>query len=285
MKRLLTAVLTLATTTLLIPAVEATVAGASPNGCASDYTILVGGTGDPTSANVPFQPIGDVIRIQYPADVLQANRSVDVGVQGISHAVSEVRRNCPDSQVHIAGYSLGAWTAGNYCDRDGSVKCTLVSDPRRPGGLNSWLPDFAGIRFEGPRVPQPHVGSVCGEYDIICSAPANDPVRLAASALGYAAGAIGKSTHGYAPVGEVSGDVVVSQPSPIPFTDNVPALPFVVPSPRDVIGPWVPERSMVQGGGYVPVPVEEFLPPVVNDVLPSVVRGWVPPPLPVIPGL
>lgn len=283
MRRFISAALAASFTLLILPTVQATVAGAAP--CAADYTVLVGGTGDPNSANVPFQTIGQPVRVQYPADVVRYDMSVAAGVKGTADAVAQVRRDCPSARVHISGYSLGAVVAGDYCNTDPSVSCTLVADPRRPGGLASYLPDLPGVTFGGARPAAGNIASVCGEYDIICSAPANDPIRLAASALGYAAGIIGRSTHGYAPVVEPAGDVVVSQPSPIPFTDDVSALPFVVPSPRDVVGPWVPERSMVAGGGYVPVPVEQFLPPVVNDVLPPVVRGWVPPPLPVIPGL
>ena len=283
MKRLLTAALTLATTVLLVPAVEATVAGAAT--CQPDYSVVLGGTGDPTSASVPYQPIGPVTRVYYPADVVRADMSVAAGEQGVARAVTEIRRDCPDAVVHVAGYSLGAWAAGQYCDRDRTVQCTLIADPRRPGGLGSYLPDLPGVTFGGARPPAANVRQVCGEYDIICAANPSDPVRVAASALGYAAGIVGRSTHGYAPVVEPAGDVVVSQPSPIPFTDNIPPLPVVVPSPRDVVQPWIPERSMVAGGPYEPVPVEQFLPKVVNDVLPPEVRGWVPPPLPVIPGL
>jgi dienelactone hydrolase len=283
MRRLISAALAASFTLLILPTFQATVAGADT--CASDYTVLVGGTGDPNSANVPFQTIGQPVRVQYPADVIRSDMSVAAGVRGTANAVARVRRDCPGAAVHVAGYSLGAWVAGDYCNTDPSVSCTLVADPRRPGGLASYLPDLPGITLGGARPAAGNINSVCGEYDIICSAPANDPVRLAASALGYAAGIIGRSTHGYAPVVEPAGDVVVSQPSPIPFTDEVPALPFQVPAPRDVVQPWVPERSMVAGGGYVPVPVEQFLPDVVNSLLPAEVRGWVPPPLPVIPGL
>lgn len=302
MKRFVSAAIAAIIPIVLIPTVQAALSGqAAANTCANDYTILVGGTGDPTSAGVPFQPIGEEIRIQYPASIYPvgsapADMSVRVGRERVAAAVAGVRARCPGATIHAAGYSLGAWSLGDYCDTDASVKCTLIADPRNQGGINAYLPDLPGITFGGARDPRPNVVQVCGEYDVICSAPANDPVRLVASTIGYFAGFVGRSTHAYSPQPERDHGVVIEQASPIPFTDDVPALPVGVPTPRDVIQPvvdvvapvveeWTPATPVFSGGGYEAAPVADYLPAPIAEVVERVapqVAAFVPPPLPVI---
>lgn len=250
----------------LIPVIQSVAVGtANAAGCASQYSVLVGGTGDPNSAHVPFKPAGEVVRVQYPASIwpagpVSADESVRIGEVRTAAAVADIRARCPGADIQIGAYSLGAWAAGNYCDRDGSVNCTLIADPRKVGGVNAYLPDLPGMTFQGERAPKGNVRQVCGEYDIICSAPANDPIKLVASFIGYMAGVVGlPSTHGYAPQGEPAHDVTIPQASPIPFTDDVPALPIEVPTPRDV---WQPAAEVIN--------------PVVNTAI-EVANDWIVP--------
>lgn len=155
------------------------------------------------------------------------------------------------------------------------IHCTLIADPRRPGGIEDNYPSLVPGYTNAPaRAPRPNVTQVCASHDWVCDTPNvfADPVGAVQSLIG---GFTGRHMDYYKGPQEPA-----APPAP-----PAPVSPKVVEPIVQAIIPDVPIQDH-----YVPTPVISYVPPVlrpVADLLPEAVKAWTPPPvqLPALPPL
>lgn len=270
----------------LAPAPGAAHAGEAS--CPDSKEFAVGGVGDPLGLFVPGTD--DARGIVYPASLAPVGPvSGDVssvsGELALESTVRMYRLRCPDTAIHITGFSFGALVAGNVRDRwtydpimRENMSFTLVSDPRADEGAMTRLPSvIPGFTHRGKRPPSTiPTSSVCrNDSDFICYTgnPLLQPFQLINGVLGYLLG-----DHGYrkSEVTHDPGEHVVPGttrvPAPtVPRVDDAPALAADA-------GRLLP-RARLSLTEYIPTPLCDYLPstlaPMLSDrlgrtVLPSV---------------
>lgn len=263
--RTTTAALTIAA---LIPitAIAAGQSQAAP--CAGTMTFAISGV-DGNPAHVPGVT-GPRTNIHYRSDlhsvVTDPIGTRLSGERALSRSINSYRARCPGSHVRVAGFSYGAWIAGNVRDsrRYPNSSYVLISDPRAANGILRLAPRIPGY-FEPQgkrRKPAAPTATTCRTNDAVCFAPnpAVDPVGFANSVHGYFTGA-----HGYTngEVRQAPGSTVIRGPQNIRAVEQQP----VYSAPVEVVADFVPE-PIVQ---YVPpqiadIPVPQELAPVLRQV-------------------
>lgn len=236
-------------------------------------TLGVGGSGDPTSSHLPV-PAG-YTPVPWAAPGIPSDQSQAQGRAALSAAITRARAECPSRSITVVGYSAGAKVAGDVCDTRPAVHCTLIADPRRPGGIEANYPSLLpGYTNAGPRSTKPNETQVCASHDWVCDAPNvfADPVGAVQSAIGVVTGRHQDYYKG-------------PQEPAAPPAPPAPVTPKVVEPIVQAIVPDTPIRDQ-----YVPTPIAAYVPPVLKpvvDLLPPEIRNWTPPPvqLPALPPL
>lgn len=267
----------IAAAALSTPVVAAQTVDAAPR-CLTN--VVVDGTGSVNGSNsVAHYWAPDAVRIQYPGSfwplgAYNYDQSVAMGVVETKRVVRAERAKGCD--VHITGHSQGARVAGDaiaeLAAEDGDVSyvsADLLSDPRHAGhGVEVMVPlGVPGYRMSGERAGfgNARVNTVCVAGDPICDFPnlVADPGAVFDVVPNYL------GLHGAYPVGVVNEVPVV--PGPVDVV-RMPALPPLPPLPN-------------VSDGYRPIPVSEYVPVELRQLLPAGVLGFVPPPLPPMPGM
>ena len=286
--------------------------------CPATKKFVVGGVGDTRSAWVPGT--SGATRIEYSASLapigfVPGDASAAQGAAALNSAARGFRKRCPDSAIHVTGYSLGALVAGNVRDswtHDAKMRnytsFTLIADPRAEQGAMAQLPSLIpGFTHTGPR-PASSIptSSICrSAADFICFVgnPAENPLPLINGLLGYAFG-----DHTYRS-GEVTdepgahdvagptrigapGEVATVLPLPLP----VEVALAVLPSPAEVepvlalaqdvardVAPGIVPPAELSLTRYIPTPLRDYLPPPLADAVPEQIGDVVLPALPALP--
>ena len=307
---LLTTLPVLIITALALPVGEARAARA----CPPSQEFAVGGVGDTQSRFVPGA--AGATRIAYaaslaPVGLTPGDVSARQGEAALNAAARSFRARCPDSAIHVTGYSMGALVAGNVRDswnRDPKMRVntsfTLIADPRSDHGAMAKLPSvIPGFTHTGRRpfstIP---TSSVCRSgSDFICYVgdPTRNPLPLIAGVLGYLTG---DHTYRKSEVTDAPGDHLVDTATlsagRIILAVLIPQFPLLgvlaaLPAPEEVepllvvaqeiartVAPdLVPpaELSLVR---YIPTPLRDYLPPPLANSVPDEIGDIV---LPAIP--
>lgn len=240
---------------------------------ASACTLGVGGSGDPSSTHLPIsQPYTPV---PWAAPGIPSDESQAQGRAALEQAIARARAECPSRSISVVGYSAGSQIAGDICDADHSVRCTLIADPRRPGSTATNYPSLIpGYTNPSPRPARSNETQVCNSHDWVCDGPSlfTDPVGAGEAVIGAFTN---RHTSYYQGVNEPA-----APPAP-----PAPISPKVVEPVVQAIVPDVPIRDT-----YQPTPWVAYVPPVLQPVvqlLPPEVKAWTPPPvqLPALPPL
>ncbi|MCK0439060.1 PE-PPE domain-containing protein [Gordonia alkaliphila] len=315
---------------LLAPA--ATVAGtltagsAVAGGCPDTKEFAVGGVGDTHGQHVPGAP-RDATGIVYPASLAPVgftpgDVSAARGERALNSQARAFRARCPESAIHVTGYSFGALVAGNVRDdwnRDPKMRqntsFTLVADPRADHGAMAKLPSvIPGFTHTGPRpagaIPTSSVCRAAADFVCYVGNPLENPLPLINGLLGYAAG-----DHGYrrSEVSDVPGEHTVAGPTrvgaPVDLaaTDGSEPAPLlslevtvqvnlaVLPNPAELepvlavaqdiartVAPELVPPAEVSLTRYIPTPLRDYAPPVLAGAVPEELGSVVLPPLPTI---
>lgn len=307
----------------LAPTLTATVAlaaGAAQAGgaCPDTQEYAVGGVGDTHGRHVPGA--SGATGIVYPASLAPVGLtpgdvSADRGEDALDAKARAFRARCPESAIHVTGYSFGALVAGNVRDewnRDPAMRrntsFTLVADPRADQGAMAQLPSvIPGFTHTGPRpasaIPTSSVCRAAADFVCYVGNPLSNPLPLINGLLGYAAG-----DHGYraSEVTDQPGEHTVAGPTRVPAPGEVTVGPdsalvtieIVVkvsglPDPaqlepvlefaQDVVqtvAPGIAPPAELSLTRYIPTPLRDYVPPVVAPMVPDEIGDVVLPPLP-----
>lgn len=280
----------------LLVQVLVTTAPARAATCPDNMTFAVGGTANGDSIDVPGVRGRHITPIQYPGSLaplgnIGGDDSVAEGERALDTAARAYRSQCPDTHIEVVGHSQGALVAGNVRDQwnnDPSMRdntnVVVISDPRARNGVMSQLPSIIpGFTHTGPR-PDSTIptSSVCHHNDGICNIgnPFNNPGHAIGSAIGYLTGA-----HDYN----------IDEVQYAPGQHDLPAVDPIVPSTplhddapnlRDTLEPVtqaiVPDAPIIIGR-YEPTPIRDYIPRIVQHLVPDHVLDVVLPPLPQLP--
>lgn len=283
---------------LVMPPSSARAAGPE---CPATQDFAVGGLGDPLSRHVPGS--AGAIDIRYPASLaplgsVPGDVSVAYGEAALSARARQFRSRCPDTPIHVSGYSMGALVAGNARDRwtadpvmSQNVSFTLIADPRADDGAMARLPSLIpGFTHTGKRPPSSiPTSSVCRtDSDFICHTgdPLREPTHFVNGVLGYLLG-----DHAYrrneisADPGDhvVAGTVRVGGPDvglPIDLPTASVDLPVVgpidVPAVGQLVGPPAVAQVIAAVVPQAQLSLTEYLPTPLKDYAPSALAAFVP---------
>ena len=274
--------------------------------CPPSIEFAIGGVGDPLGLRVPGTD--DARGIVYPASLapfgpVSGDVSAVTGEVAVEATVRSFRLRCPQTAIHITGYSFGALVAGNIRDRwthdpmmRRDMSFTLISDPRADEGAMARLPPLIpGFTHSGRRPPSTiPTSTVCRtESDFICHTgnPLRRPARLVNGVLGYLLG-----DHGYRDDEithepgdhEVRGITRVVEPEVPEVSELAPAAEAAARQLRTVLDHTAAEAvppARLSLTEYIPTPLCEYLPPILAPALPDHLAGIVLPPLQPLPRL
>ena len=299
---------------------------AAARGCPDTKEFAVGGVGDTRGQHVPGAP-RNATGIAYPASLAPVGLTPgDVSAARGEHALNSqaraFRARCPESAIHVTGYSFGALVAGNVRDkwnRDPKMRqntsFTLVADPRADHGAMAKLPSvIPGFTHTGPRpagdIPTSSVCRAAADFVCYVGNPLENPLPLINGLLGYAAG-----DHGYRrsevsdTPGEhtVAGPTRVGAPADLAATDGSEAAPLLslevnvqvnlaaLPDPAELepalavaqdlartVAPELVPPAELSLTRYMPTPLRDYAPPVLAGAVPEELGNVVLPPLPAI---
>ncbi|GAA3950925.1 hypothetical protein GCM10022231_05770 [Gordonia caeni] len=274
--------------------------------CPATIEFAVGGVGDPLGIRVPGTD--DARGIVYPASLapvgpITGDVSAVTGEVAVETTVRSFRLRCPQTAIHITGYSFGALVAGNIRDRwthdpvmRRNMSFTLISDPRADEGAMARLPSLIpGFTHSGkrPRSTIP-TSTVCrNESDFICHTgnPLRRPLHLVNGVLGYLLG-----DHGYRDDEithepgdhQVGGITRVVEPEVPEASELPPAAAETAQQLRsevDAVAAAVIPPARLSLTEYIPTPLCDYLPPILAPALPDHLAGIVLPALPPLPQL
>lgn len=295
---------------LALPVGEARAVGA----CPSSQEFAVGGVGDTKSRFVPGA--SGATRIGYAASLAPVGHtagdvSVARGEAALNRAARTFRARCPESAIHVTGYSMGALVAGNVRDswnhdplmrRNSSF--TLIADPRADHGAMSRLPSIIpGFTHTGQRpfstIPTSSVCRIGSDFICYVGDPTRNPLPLMTGLLGYLAG---EHTYRSNEIPDSPGDHIVEGAAlgatGLLLAVLLPQLPILgllasLPAPEEVeplldvtqdlaraVAPeLVPpaELSLVE---YTPTPLRDYVPPPLAHFVPDAIGDVVLPALP-----
>lgn len=289
-------------------------AGADRAGCPDTQRFAVGGVGDPLGRHVPGA--SGATGIVYPASLAPIGQVPgDVSVAGGEVALASTARvfrlRCPQTAIHISGYSFGALVAGNVRDRwnddpmmNQNTSFTLIADPRADEGAMTRLPSMVpGFTHTGKRpVSVIPTTAICrSASDFICHTgdPRTRPLELANGVLGYLLGDHTYRDHEVATrPGDhtVAGTTRLGPPPPLvstapPMAAPLPALESIVEHPavttavaqvNQVVAAVTPpaQLSLTE---YIPTPLRDYVPPPLAPLVPDRIADIVLPALPAMP--